>query len=732
MEQDLYINLREAYSTYLQKFKGRKILYNLAIGAIFQEKSKTKKLCLTIVREIFKDENDIYFIFFNDKEISEKLLLLLTKGIKEEIEFDTFLLKFFSISKIFEFIYQISKYYSFLFSAYKEDYWGEFIELFLFEKLFKKEYLNKLLDMVGLTQIQITYDNFIELIKNKYDEKKGFNEEFWKIFTTPKEKITEKKDEISSKSKEDNSGLNKEINGNNQLENDRSSETTKNGKGQTIKQENERNNKENIYLGENFENNNEINNQSKDEIILSNIDADTIEKINSQENKNITALEYLKDIFQKHQKLSYIPILNEKIKKNKKFTFNDVGYYNENYFDLKYKIIDKTLSILINDKLCLDTKMGDKRKYGYFYYNYENYNLEALYSTINPVDLFSYCQIKDLIDDYKSPKIKVQNLYTKSRAMTLEYYINISVFFEKYNVKPYPRIIFPLGKSIRRKDLLNEVELDGAFLVEKKFSIKDNDFPFIFQNFLSCNGSKNIYKLNFTTNFNGGVFEENDLCLLEIKTKFPENLKYRNNETTFPTFPEVIENMLNKMIIFEQLFKFLGVNYKRIRLILFYDLVKTTNYAKVIQTTLKKFLDNNQEISYLDKINFQVIYMNASYFVESLRTNAEVIKNIKAELNNLKIDMNKKDEKIEKLCNDNKELQIANKEFQTANKKLQIANKKLQIANYNFMKKIEFQNRDIENLKIDNKSLRKKFEMLEKMIKTKKTTNEDDDSEANE
>ena len=110
------------------------------------------------------------------------------------------------------------------------------------------------------------------------------------------------------------------------------------------------------------------------------------------------------------------------------------------------------------------------------------------------------------------------------------------------------------------------------------------------------------------------------------------------------------------MTIYEQLLKSLGINYKRIGLIL----VRTKNYASEIKYKLKDFSELNENLDYLDKIYFQVIYLNDSYFVESLRTNADEIKNIQGELENVRNDLIKKDEKIEKLSNENKNLQKAN------------------------------------------------------------------------
>ena len=150
--------------------------------------------------------------------------------------------------------------------------------------------------------------------------------------------------------------------------------------------------------------------------------------------------------------------------------------------------------------------------------------------------------------------------------MTLEYYINVTIFIEKYKVMTYPRIIFPLDELKRlKKDLKNEVEIDGAFLINEPFTINNIDLPFLFQHFMSYTGSNKMFSIcNKDYDINGKSFEKNDLCLLEIKTKFPEKNQNSLNE---PTFPKLLKIMLHKMIIFEQLFTSLGVKYNRIRLI---------------------------------------------------------------------------------------------------------------------------------------------------------------------
>ena len=414
--------------------------------------------------------------------------------------------------------------------------------------------------------------------------------------------------------------------------------------------------------------------------------------------KNYRIFKNKKKLYQYYNKYNYKNITYDYNRLNTTFNIKTIGYY-KTFFDPEHKINDKTLEELIFDKLDLKIKMGDVKEYGYFCFQHpkKKKNVEAIYSTINPVHLYSYCKIEDLVDDYYFPDEYINQLYTKARAMTLEYFINISVFVEKYNVDQYPRIIYPFKNNFIDNKYLNEVEIDGAFLVKKKFTINDRDFPFIFQNFLSFTGTNKCYDLNLKENLNAKDFEENDLCLLEIKTKFPDKDKDIKNPHS-DTFPNTLEKMLDKLLVFEQLFRALEVEYKRIRLILFYDLTKKKNYEEEIKRALTKFVKNNKELEYLNKTYFQVIYMDASYFVESLLTNADKIKNLEGQIIDLKKNIEKKDD----LMNKNQEL------IESQSKRiieLSLSNKKLEISNEKLMKRLEMKIDMLVKLESEKKNL---------------------------
>ena len=535
MDSKIYINkLKETYKNYLKAITGRRNLYSRAMSAIINDNSPTKKLCLTITREIFEEENNPYYLFLDDIKISNKLLELLKKGIEGQVNFEEFKNQFFSLSKVFKFIYEISKLYS-----GKEEYWGEFINLFLFKKKFKDEYLNSKSLNVGKNKIFLSYDYFIEIIKNEYNDDKEAEEEFKKIFADSNERIERI---ISLKKEPENIEKNIEIRNQNnivnQIKDDIANKISTNENGLITKESKaEANNKinENQNINNNYSHETELHLENKEENIETNnqisIQDDTgIEKIiesntvynylkRLQYNYNKYNYEYL----YKNNYKSYTPILDKIIKFKLDFQYSDVGYYREELFNPKYKLNDKTLLELIDNKLNINKYMRNNNKFGYFLYELDGQYIEALYSIIESVNLYNYSQIKDL-KDYKYPIEFIRSLNIKSKDLTLEYYINDKIFFKKYKVIQYPRIIFPLDKFNESEERLKkEVKIEGAFLVDKPFSILDSDFPFIFQQFLKYSGSNKMFKIdNEDYDISGKSFLKNDLCLLEIKTKSQE------------------------------------------------------------------------------------------------------------------------------------------------------------------------------------------------------------------
>ena len=698
MESETHIDaLKKAYETYLNKHNGRKNLYQRAGMVIVNEKSKVKRLCLTIAREIFEDDKKACCLFLKDKELSDKLIKLLTKGLEEEIEFEDFKTKFFGLSQALEFIFKISEYYSIFSLKFKEGYCGENINLFLFEKKFKDEYINCFFKPIGIEKIKITFNNFIEkIMNNKFDRNFITLVEIKKIFFG----LSENKEDILSEKKvvsliENNEAKKNIYTQKNESEKDTTSEISKNGgNGDVKKIINKISDEENIKSKNehSLKTINDINSAKLDEkipeenfslskeiSIESNKDK-IEEEIDSKENNDISDIkktneieiitkiykvsDYLKQKYSQYKKKLFIPVLAEIIKNKSSFSLKNIGYYNKKIFFPLYKLNDKILSVLLDDKLNIYSAMGNKEQYGYFvfddYNKNKNVQREGLYSIIDPINLFNFCKVESEGVDYHNPDM---------------------------NLKHYPRIIYPLKKE-KSNEIINEIEIDGAFFVDTDFQIADKDFPFIFQHFLSFSNSNKTYKLDskYKAELNGKDFKKNDLCLLEIKTKFPDGIDSE-------TLPEVINKMLNKMYVFEQLFKKeLGINYERIRLILFYDLAKLKNYEFVIKKELDAFYKKNYKLDYINKICFQVIYINSSFFVESLITNSDRINNLEGTIKELKKDLENRDKKIIELQTKNNELQAKNNELlekiDSGNKEYVNLQKKIYDLIYRYEKKL--------------------------------------------
>ena len=162
------------------------------------------------------------------------------------------------------------------------------------------------------------------------------------------------------------------------------------------------------------------------------------------------------------------------------------------------------------------------------------------------------------------------------------------------------------------------------------------------------------------------------------------------------------------MYVFEQLFKKeLGINYERIRLILFYDLAKRIDYEKVIRKELEAFYKKNYQLDYINKICFQIIYMNSSYYVESLISDSDRLNNLEETIKQIKKDLKNRENKNNELA----------KIIESQNKKITESKAK----NNKLFEKFDSRNKDYENLKKKNynlnHNLEKKLLDLEEKLK---------------
>lgn len=410
-----------------------------------------------------------------------------------------------------------------------------------------------------------------------------------------------------------------------------------------------------------YENNN--NSSSNINKIITNKNAENKDKIIQQKKS-------MRDYF-KEKKNFYdgknTPILNY-IVNNKKdlkrwyFYFDDLEVNNEN---MLYGVVLSNLLI----KLKANKNYPDENKYGYFcFYDKNNNLIESIYTTVEPETIYNYSnQLIDMLeeDDYKDSDPNIANLAFKSRALSFEFYINKPIFIKKIKAEEYPRVIFPMKKVIKIDEDINDIifddlnydatiEIDGAFLIKNDCIISTKDIPFKDQGMARKEILYDPHKKkdvnDMIIDYNNS-FVEGDLCLLEIKNSFPPAYYSKNGPKPFN---DIIDNMFNRAYIYIQLFNHLNVSYKRIRLMLLYEAVRKKGFWDVIDQKLNEFLSNHT-IEYGKKINFQVIYLNSSYFgvlaktsedkIEYLENKVAILEKKVKEISNEIAELKKKNEK---------------------------------------------------------------------------------------
>ena len=242
----------------------------------------------------------------------------------------------------------------------------------------------------------------------------------------------------------------------------------------------------------------------------------------------------------------------------------------------------------------------------------------------------------------------------------MEYFINKTVFEKKYKNKPYPRIIFPLQRVLNNykdKSYKNEIELDGCFFIEKEFILDKNEFPLESQYFKPYIYNYSNEEIN---NKEAYKFLPGDLCLIEIKTHFPSNGNPKSDDNLKEKdFKQIINEFLDKMSVFEQLIKDMDLEYKRIRLIIFYDVVKKRNYEKELNNILTEYKLESKCPNYFKKIYVQIIYMNSNYFAASLKRFEDIIDIVNTKYNEVQKSLDSEKEKNRELNGKYEELKLS-------------------------------------------------------------------------
>ena len=678
-----------------EEHSGRTVLINRCTSAFVNAKTNQKKLLILIGQTMFEDGNNWNGeIILNDKKATELILKLFNDSFKNKSIFEDFEQKYYNITKAIKFFYEISKLYTNLVS--KDKLFHEILISLIFKSKYEKDkndYVNSIINIVSSKKKgKYQYNELLNLIDKHYIETNDFISEFVKIFLDNESKyIIEIREKLILKELKTKKILNK----NNESLNNQEIIKIKNAKslpnidieknkldikkGINIKKNNIK--KQSTKLAEESEKSNNLINENKSlsNSFLSSMNNSERKEATSTSEKRaiadlkqnlITVKDYLNEQYNKYKKNGFEPCSLKRILDKNKIEKSDISYVCLlNKKKIKFypdnKINDTILNVLIN-KLKFEKGFPDVSQFGYFCYKInKNKIYEALYSTIDSELLYKFIIKPNKAKNYNYPDEEIKNTYLDSRAKSLEYFINKTVFQKKYGNKLYPKIIFPLQSvykikkneyKLDKSDYIPEIKIDGCFFCEKNFVIQKDEFPFESQYFKPCFYNMNLDAINYNS---GYMFFPNDLCLIEVKTHFPVNKKgdYIANEKEKDLFEIVIE-MLNKMIIYEQLFQELNLTYNRIRMILFYDVVKKEKYENVLQKALRKFRKDN-ELNYLNKVYFQIIYMESNYLAESLKSFEDKIDHLEYKYNQVSAELiqeKNKREELEKKINEIEEI----------------------------------------------------------------------------
>ena len=149
-----------------------------------------------------------------------------------------------------------------------------------------------------------------------------------------------------------------------------------------------------------------------------------------------------------------------------------------------------------------------------------------------------------------------------------------------------------------RKRCKEMEELDGAFYLEKKKSIKIEQLPLIIDDILDIEDSAFKYTAQNSKSIEFGA---KTLFLLEVKNKFPE-LENAEKE---------LFNVFNKAMTFYQLYKERFSDIKEIKIIFFYGSVIKKNYDEILNKSIRRYFSKKANKKY--KFQFQFIFFTSSY-----------------------------------------------------------------------------------------------------------------------
>ena len=370
------------------------------------------------------------------------------------------------------------------------------------------------------------------------------------------------------------------------------------------------------------------------------------------------------------------PILNYLLKKNGVLDIKYLKYKRQknNFIDHLYDNMENFLL-----KLSLNLIDFQDEKYGYYCEKKNNQYIEGLYAIVD-LKLLEEKITSDINfpkDDFKNPNDDIARNAFKSRALSLEYYINNSFLLKDLKVKERPRVIYLFKsidkiKKIDEKNNLNNlyidannslekddkemgiIEVDGIILENNQIRIDLNEKIFIqdkcynfsfFKNENDSNESIDCFvKSEPKQTIYNFILQPKTLCVIEVKNQFPPNeiyVKNKNIPNQGKAFNSIIKDLIDKAFVFKTIYEQKNYELNQIKLILFYDAIHKYNYEEELKKVMnEKFKKDNAKL--LEKIQFQCIYVKASYLSGTYSSITNELEKLKSEIKALKEELMKK------------------------------------------------------------------------------------------
>ena len=448
-------------------------------------------------------------------------------------------------------------------------------------------------------------------------------------------------------------------------------------------------NKKKENLNENVINKIETSNDTR---IKDNSLKDNGKRYNLINNQNDLLIQYLNErkLYYSNKKYS-TPILDKIIRGKIKITLNSFitkipdKHTLEPYYPNLIKIIE-----ILNSSDKFEKEVLKKKRIGYICHkNKDNHYIEGIYSDLDNLILYQEIADKSKFEKdniYNSDPLIADNCF-KARGLSLEFYINY-LLMNKFKQKGLPRVIYHFledGKQITK--LMDLEELDGVFYLQRKESLEIKDLPFIVDDILEADNSK----FDFTIQNNDCIqFNENSLVLLEVKNRFPGTMKATSKENIEKDLKNELIILCDKVLAFYELYNERYEEIKKIRIILFYDVIPKTGYDIILSNTFKQYFNKEGLIDIKNKIQFQFTFILSSYFAYTIQNLSEKINLLEMEIIENKSEMESLKSNLLKIINEQK-------------KKIEDQQKKIDDQ----QKKIDEHQKDIKTLK-DNLEIYKK------------------------